>query len=62
MIYTHVIQLGGQGVPSPLDDLGVDLSFVPVNSLYSYHIPKKSLMLSTSQNQIENLKYPANPT
>jgi integron integrase len=23
MIYTHVIQQGGQGVPSPLDDLGV---------------------------------------
>ena len=23
MIYTHVVQQGGQGVPSPLDDLGV---------------------------------------
>jgi site-specific recombinase XerD len=23
MIYTHVLQQGGQGVPSPLDDLGV---------------------------------------
>jgi len=23
MIYTHILQLGGQGVPSPLDDLGV---------------------------------------
>jgi integrase len=23
MIYTHILQQGGQGVPSPLDDLGV---------------------------------------
>ena len=23
MVYTHVLQQGGQGVPSPLDDLGV---------------------------------------
>jgi hypothetical protein len=23
MIYTHILQLGGQGVPSPLDDLGI---------------------------------------
>ena len=23
MIYTHVLQQGGQGVPSPLDDLGI---------------------------------------
>ncbi|MGH8537564.1 MAG: tyrosine-type recombinase/integrase [Gammaproteobacteria bacterium] len=23
MIYTHVLQQGGQGVPSPWDDLGV---------------------------------------
>ncbi len=23
MIYTHVMHQGGQGVPSPLDDLGV---------------------------------------
>ena len=23
LIYTHVLQQGGQGVPSPLDDLGV---------------------------------------
>ena len=23
MIYTHVLQAGGRGVPSPLDDLGV---------------------------------------
>ena len=23
MIYTHVLQQGGQGVPSPLDDLGM---------------------------------------
>jgi integron integrase len=23
MLYTHILQLGGQGVPSPLDDLGV---------------------------------------
>ena len=23
MLYTHVLQHGGQGVPSPLDDLGV---------------------------------------
>ena len=22
MVYTHVLQQGGQGVPSPLDDLG----------------------------------------
>jgi site-specific recombinase XerD len=22
MVYTHVVQQGGQGVPSPLDDLG----------------------------------------
>jgi len=24
MIYTHVLQQGGQGVPSPLDDLTVE--------------------------------------
>jgi site-specific recombinase XerD len=23
MIYTHILQQGGQGVPSPLDDLGI---------------------------------------
>jgi site-specific recombinase XerD len=23
MIYTHILQQGGRGVPSPLDDLGV---------------------------------------
>jgi len=23
MIYTHILQQGGDGVPSPLDDLGV---------------------------------------
>jgi len=23
MIYTHILQLGGQGVQSPLDDLGI---------------------------------------
>jgi site-specific recombinase XerD len=23
MIYTHILQQGGQGVPTPLDDLGV---------------------------------------
>jgi len=23
MLYTHILQQGGQGVPSPLDDLGV---------------------------------------
>jgi site-specific recombinase XerD len=23
MIYTHILQQGGQGVPSPLDDVGV---------------------------------------
>jgi hypothetical protein len=28
MIYTHVLQ-GGQGVSSPLDDLGVDLLALP---------------------------------
>jgi hypothetical protein len=25
MIYTHVLQQGGQGVPSPLDDLEADV-------------------------------------
>ena len=31
MIYTHILQQGGQGVPSPLDDLQVEgLSGIPL--------------------------------
>jgi site-specific recombinase XerD len=30
MIYTYILQQGGQGVPSPLDDLSVCSSFFPV--------------------------------
>jgi hypothetical protein len=33
MIYTHVVQQGGQGVPSPLDDLPCDASGIFVRSI-----------------------------
>ncbi len=31
MIYTHILQQGGQGVQSPLDDLGGDPCFHPAD-------------------------------